>query len=709
MVKDEDVFFLCERDGQVPLEGHHGFGLYYHDCRFLNGYEFALAGQRPKPLVAAPRKGCTALLELISPEFIEKTGQKISQQDIAITWQRLIDASRHMLHDRITFQNYSSETVTFPISLSFQADFKDLFQVRGMLPDERGKLHKPRWDGNVLSFRYDGLDDVFRSLHVHFSPEPDDTEETTAQFQVKLPPRTNKTYQISAVLAESSHEEDVEVKSPSPVDANEVEAHQQAASDRWLQEQTQFHSDSRSLNEIMDRSLRDLRLLRSRIQGEEFFAGGVPWFVTLFGRDSIISAMQTLAYEPGIAEQTLRLLAHYQAADVSEWRDEQPGKILHELRLGELAHLGEIPQTPYYGSIDSTPLWLILLARHAAWTGTLELFRELRDNVERALTWMTEYGDLNGDGYLAYDSTSKKGLINQGWKDSGDGIVNADGSLAKPPIALVEVQGYAYQARRSLADLYERDGDPRRAAQLRKEADALREQFNRDFWLADQEFYALALQKRKRPAAVISSNPGQALWSGIVDPDKAGKVVEQCMTDDMFSGWGIRTLSAHEQAYDPIAYHRGTVWPHDNSLIAAGFRRYGFDAAALRVFEGITAAASHFGGYRLPEVFSGFTREEFGVPVRYAVACHPQAWASGATPYLLETLLGLTPEAFDHRLRIVRPMLPETVGQVQLRQLRVGSARLDLQFQRADNGKIDVKVLKQEGALEVRIEPMKEE
>jgi len=399
-----------------------------------------------------------------------------------------------------------------------------------------------------------------------------------------------------------------------------------------------------------------------------------------------------LAYDPGMAAQTLRLLASYQGQHVDEWRDEQPGKIMHELRVGELAHLNEIPQTPYYGTIDATPLFLILIAQHAAWTGDLTVFHDLHSHIERALAWIAQYGDQNGDGYVEYQSASEKGLVNQGWKDSGDAVVNTDGTLAQPPISLTET---------SLAGLYAQAGEAERAAQLQREAQQLRVQFNRDFWLAERQCYALALQAEHKPVGVISSNPGQALWTGIADSDKARQTVARLMADDMFSGWGVRTLSAQERRYNPIGYHLGTVWPHDNALIAAGFRRYGCNTEACRIFTGIVEAATHFAHYRLPEVFAGFRKADYGIPVRYPVACHPQAWAAGSIPFLITTALGLVPEAFAHRLRIVQPILPDFLQRLEVHRLRVGDGCADLHFARRTDGSAAVTVMRVEGQFEV--------
>jgi glycogen debranching enzyme len=366
-----------------------------------------------------------------------------------------------------------------------------------------------------------------------------------------------------------------------------------------------------------------------------------------------------------------------------------------------LANLNEIPQTPYYGSVDSTPLFLILLGEHAKWTGDLSLFNDLKSNVERALEWIDKYGTDANTGYLSYATKSKKGLGNQGWKDSGDSIMNADGSLATPPIALVEVQGYVYRAKIVVADLYESAGDRTTASRLRQEAKDLKTRFNQDFWVEDKKFFAIALQKDRKPAAVISSNPGQALWTGIVDDSRAAATVRGLTAPDMFSGWGIRTLSNKERRANPIGYHLGTVWPHDNSIIAAGLRRYGFDRAAMQVFDGILHAARYFAHYRLPEVFAGFSRKDISVPVRYPVACHPQAWAAGSIPFLLTTLLGLSPEAFHGRLHVVNPMLPKQVNELEFKRIKLGRSSVDLRFRR-NGGKVDVEVLG--GDVEVNVQ-----
>lgn len=706
VMKNENVFFLTEPDGDVPMSGGHGYGLYYHDCRYLNGYELKLAGGEPTKLVSTAPHGFTGIFELTNPEIQVSDGEHIAKNDIGITWRRTLEGDAPALHDLIAFQNYGLETIEVPVSLIFRAEFESVFAIRGLFPERLGRRHSPSWEeDDLLHFLYDGADGLYRSLSICFSPGPTAKDGATAHFRIKLEPREQKQLLVSLFIAEAPDRSDIRPKHHQQPDLKRIEVLRERASEEWLGHFPEIRSDSLLLNHLIERSFRDLLMLRSHLADQTYFAAGLPWFGTLFGRDSLITALQTLAYDPVIAEQTLRVLANYQGDEVNEWRDEQPGKILHEMRVGELARIGEIPHHPYYGTVDATPLFLVLVGRHAAWTGDLTLFHDLRNNIERALEWMAKYGDANGDGYIEYQSTSEKGLINQGWKDSGDAIVNDDGSLATPPISLVEVQGYAYLAKMTMADLFERTGEPDRARQLREEAQSLRERFNRDFWLEEKGIYALALQAGLKPCAVVSSNPGHALWAGIADRDKGHRTVERLMADDMNSGWGIRTLSSTEARYNPVGYHLGTVWPHDNAIIVAGFRCYGHDDAALRIATDLMRAAMHFDLDQLPELFAGFKREEYGVPVRYPVACHPQAWAAGSVPFLLETLLGLAPDAFNQQLRIERPMLPDFVDHVEIRGLKVGRASADLRFGRTGDGSVTANVLEIDGDLDVVVEP----
>ena len=705
VAKDGDVYFLTEESGCIPLVDHHGLGLYYHDCRYLDGYELQLGG-RPADVLAADAGSGSAMAFQLANGPLDGDGA-IPMGRVGVRWNRVVDGAELAVREVLTFRNYGTERVDLDVGMRFAAGFDDIMIIRGLLSEKLGRCRDPAWQDGRLVFGYDGSDGVARSLTVELAPGPDERETDGACYRLGLDPQQEREIRVCLWITEGG------ASPPSPRHAPRHGADglsdaQREARDEWPSRHTVVSSDSEILNRVLRRSLLDVGMLRTSLKGEEFFAAGVPWFVTLFGRDSIITALQTLAFDSSMAEQTLRLLARLQGREMNAWKDEQPGKILHELRVGELARRGLIPYTPYYGSIDATPLFLILLGLHAAWSGELTLFRELRENVGRALEWIDRHGDVDGDGYVEYESQTKYGLVNQGWKDSGDAIVNADGSLATPPIALVEVQAYVYRAWRLMAGLHERDGDGAAAARLNARADALRERFNRDFWLEDEGFYAMALQgkaddpSRKQPCAVPASNPGHALWCGIADPDRAGRTVTMLMDDDLFSGWGVRTLSKSTRCYNPVGYHLGSVWPHDNAILAAGFRRYGHDAEALRVFAGIREAASWFSHDRLPELFTGFRRSDYDVPVPYPVACHPQAWAAGSIPFFVQTLLGLEADAFSGRLHVVRPILPEGADWVELQNLRVGRGSADLCFRRKGHG-VEVQVLRAEG-VEVRVE-----
>ena len=703
VIKNENVFFVARPDGNVPLRNSHGMGLYYHDCRYVNGYEIEVAGVKPAHLSASSVQGSIGIFTLTNPRIELAGGGVLDEEELGITWRRLIDNETPALRDRLHIQNFTLQTLEFPLSLTIRSAFEDLFAVRGLLSKQLGTVHPPVWEGDALHLSYDGKDGIFRTVTVYFDPPPDQRQGTKAEFTVRLGPRGQRQIDVSVVIGEFKNGKAARRVTPDPADFSRFDSGLTEETQAWMAYVTKVVTNGSALDQLMERSFRGLRVLRTHVGNETFFAAGVPWFVALFGRDSLITAWQMLAYNPRIAEQTLRLLAKYQGTKEDRWRDEQPGKILHELRVGEMANLNAIPHTPFYGTVDATPLFLMLVAEHAAWTGSLNLFDELRAPIERALSWMDTYGDRQGEAYFTYTSRSKDKLVNQGWKDSGDAIVTADGKIAVPPLALVEVQGYGYAAKLGIAGLFKRAGDRDRADRLIREARRLRERFNRDFWMEDEGCYALALQAGGRQAAVVSSNPGQALWTGIVDQDKAERTIKRLMAEDMFSGWGVRTLSSKARAYNPIGYHLGTVWPHDNSIIAAGCRRYGQDSEALRIFLGLFDAAYHFHAHQLPELFCGFGRAQYEIPINYPVACHPQAWASGSFPFLLTTLLGLTPEAFEKRLRIIRPLLPEFLDRLELRRLHVGGAVVDLAFRREAQD-IHVDVVKLQGELDVQVD-----
>ncbi len=702
-VKNGDIFLLTQADGTVPFVPGHGFGLYYHDCRFLSGYDLKLAGTRPNVLFANTLEGFRAVLHLTNPGLQLDTPEMIDEQALGIQWQRVIAQASNALVEIITITNHGLKDAVFPLELSFEADFKDLFNVRGLVGEQRGIRHPARWKDGVLHFTYDGADGLHRGLTIQFSELPSRHRAGEVAFEIALAPHESREIVVGMRLRESHTAEDVNA-APEPLPVmSAINTALEAMNARAHAEGGHSRSDNALLNRMLERGMVDLQTLRSHIGEDEYFAAGVPWYVALFGRDSLITAYHTLLFAHKFAEDTLRLLARFQGTRIDTWREEQPGKILHELRMGELANMNLVPHTPFYGSVDGTPLFLVLLAAHARRTGRLDLFTELKDHVDRALAWIDEHGDQDGDGYTDYGSDTPQGRINHCWKDSPDSIVNADGTLATPPLALVEVQGYVYQAKSEIAELFERTGDTARAERLRREAEDLKLRFNRDYWLPKLKFYALSLQAGGKPAAVFSSNPGHALWSGIVDEDKAPHVAEALMREDMFCGWGVRTLSEREVRFNPVGYHLGTVWPHDNAFIAAGLRRYGFHEEAGRIIAGLFAAASYFPNYRLPEVFAGFPMAQLARPVNYPVACNPQAWATGALPYMLQTLLGLRVDGFARRLVVTRPMLPPGTTFYELHDLDLGDAKVSLRFEAGPAG-AQVSLLEKQGDYEVIVE-----
>ncbi|HEV7810353.1 MAG TPA: hypothetical protein VGO64_07125, partial [Candidatus Limnocylindrales bacterium] len=472
----------------------------------------------------------------------------------------------------------------------------------------------------------------------------------------------------------------------------------------WSRSTTTIQTDHELFNLTVGRSLADLRLLMNDGPGpdQRYLAAGVPWFTTLFGRDALIASLQALPFRPQIAMETLSVLAAYQATEVDDWRDAEPGKILHELRIGEMAGAGELPHTPYYGSVDSTPLWLIVFGAVWDWTGDRAFLDGLWPNALRALEWIDRWGDLDGDGFIEYQRRSSRGLLNQGWKDSVDAIRDRTGGRPEMPVALAEVQGYVFDAKRRMARLARVRGDDEHARRLEAEAEALRVRFEEAFWVEDLRYYAMALDGTKRPLDAIASNAGHCLWSGIVSPTRARDVADRLTSPAMFSGWGIRTYAEGQPGYNPIGYHTGSVWPHDTSLIAAGLKRYGFEDESNRLVGQMFQAAQHFDEYRLPELFCGFDRDESVLPVPYPVACSPQAWAAGASFLFLETMLGLRAHAGSGELELHHPVLPDWIGKVTLTNLRIGDASVDLLFHRW-RGTTSAEVLRKVGDLSVTI------
>jgi glycogen debranching enzyme len=695
VIKHNGTFFLSDRFGDVPQDNQAALGLYHRDCRFLSRLELTLDDLRPVLLHSSTERNYWQIVQLAFPVRVTHAAGFEHQENILVSRHRLIGDAL-LEHVRVT--NYGAGPRPLRLALGFDADFRDVFEVRGwMRPSARsGQLQPPQVDRNSVSLGYRGADGEVRLTTIRFSPAPDELTATQAVFDLDLRPAEG--FELTMEVSPETGS-----KSRPRRGFREARQHLEHEYTQWRKRCTRFRTSNVPLTRFLDRAVLDLRMLLTEDgPGPGRLDAGVPWFSALFGRDSLITAFQYLGVNSDLSWDVLRGLAAYQGRAEDDWREEEPGKILHELRVGELAGAGEIPHTPYYGSVDATPLWLVLLAHAFAWTGNAVALRELWPNAMAALEWIDRYGDRDGDGYVEYARRSPQGLDNQGWKDSWNGVVHPDGSLPRGPIALVEVQGYVYLAKSRVARLARKLGEEDLAARLEKEAADLKQRFNRDFWMEAEGYFALALDGDKQMVRTITSNPGHCLWSQVVDEDKAARVARKLVSPALSSGWGIRTLAARQPCFDPLGYHTGTVWPHDSALVAHGLKLYGFDQEAMNLIDQLTGAGFHFPLGRFPELFCGFARDDVPLPVEYPVSCRPQAWASGAPLLMLRSYLGLVADAVEERLFVIRPRLPAWLDRMEILGMRVGSSRLDLTFSSRD-GVTATQVPRKEGDVEVLI------
>ena len=675
VLKHGEMFLLTTQGGDVPWELPHALGLFHHDVRFLDGYDLTLNDQQLVTLSGAELAGGRSRHYLTNASLLLHDGSRIEGNSLLVLRQRA--ARGTALVEMLTIRSFATHRVSLTLRLRFRSLFQDLFVVKGFMREHAASPSTRVQPPNIVHLCRQGADDVLRTTRIGFNPPPDAMDETSVEYRVAISAGASERIAITIEACVGSPSQCFQPRAPKRVE-HWLSLHFKGVTDRA----TRVQSSNPVFDRVIGRGLNDLGMLRSRIDGLHYFAAGIPWFVTLFGRDSALVALQMLPFSLRIGGETARLLARYQAHECDAYRDAEPGKILHELRRGELSRAVEIPQSPtYYGSVDSTLLFLRLIAGYVHWSGDLELAAALRPSIDLALKWIEDYGDHDGDGYIDYVGRYSTGLLNQGWKDSGDGIVREDGSLPEPPIALVEVQGYVFRAWRDIAALYRCLGEDARASELEDKAEALRERFNRDFWSDDLRFYVLALERGGKRVTSVASNGAHVLESGIVEPSRVTRIAERLFEEDLYSGWGIRTLSSSHPAYNPMSYHRGSVWPHDNAMIIAGLCRYGMRREALRLFAALVDAASHTPDFRLPELFCGYTREEQQRhPVPYPVACRPQAWAAAAVPYALSQLLGLDATVTEGRVRVIRPTLPDGIDVLQMQSMRIGAASVDLRF-----------------------------
>ncbi|HEY3615217.1 MAG TPA: amylo-alpha-1,6-glucosidase [Candidatus Sulfotelmatobacter sp.] len=670
------MFFVFDRLGDVQTSGLGEEGLFYDGMRHLSALSLNLWNARPLLLsstVATNNFLFTA--DLANLDVFSEGAMAIHRGTLHLVRTRFL--WRDSCFEKVMFVNHGLEDVEVPVRIGFDADFTDVFEVRGTVRERRGRRLEEKIDRNSVILSYEGLDNVVRQTCIRSDANAVAASPSGLEFELALRPKERATIQL-------------EICCSSEVTADSVGYTEALSSARFeLAEMSrafpQITSSNSRFSDWMARSISDLEMMIAGNPERNYPYAGVPWFSTVFGRDGIITALQTLWLNPTIAKGVLEFLAATQADAIDFVADSEPGKILHEMRQSEMAKLGEVPFGRYYGSVDATPLFLVLAGAYFDRTADRPFLEKLWPHIQRALKWIDEFGDMDGDGFVEYARHSRKGLVQQGWKDSNDSVFHADGKIAEPPIALCEVQGYVYAAKLAAARLTRVLGDVKGGCELEMQAEALRTQFEEQFWCDDLGTYALALDGRKQPCRVRSSNTGHCLYTGIASPQRARHVVETLMNDDSFTGWGIRTVAINEARYNPLSYHNGSIWPHDNSIVANGMAKYGCKKMAGQVLLALLDLSSEVDLRRLPELFCGLKRRPGEGPTLYPVACSPQSWAAAAPFLILEGCLGISVQADRGRIVFDRPFLPEGIPQLSIRELRCGKVAIDLLLERRND------------------------
>ena len=692
VLKHGDTFGLFDQYGDIHSLRTGSHGLYHEGTRFLSHFELTLNGERPLLLSSTVKQDNVLLnVDLTNPDMTHVGQGEVARGTLYLSRARFLWQGH--CFERLRVHNYSLHPVPVRLSVSVDADFADLFEVRGTIRSRRGRRLEPVTSKNGISLGYEGLDRVDRWVTVHCAPAPTAVYPGEVRFDTLLPAGEVAQWDLTI-----SCEAGRRIRADISYEHALIEVERALLSSRA--DDCLIVTSNAQFNMWLNRSLADLHMMVSDTPDGPYPYAGVPWFSTPFGRDGLITAFEFLWVNPRIARGVLAYLAATQAREVLPEQDAEIGKILHETRKGEMAALNEIPYGRYYGSIDATPLFIMLAGAYYERTGDQAFITQIWPNIELALQWIDRAGDLDGDGFVEYSRRSKDGLIHQGWKDSQDAVFHADGSSAEGPIALCEVQGYVFAAKRCAARLALELGHMEQSGRLLKEADKLRTQFERHFWCNDLSSYALALDGLKQPCRVKTSNAGHCLWTGIADPKHGMRTAKTLMNEEFFSGWGVRTVAATETRFNPMSYHNGSVWPHDNALIAAGMAAYGFKQGALKILGGLFDATLFLELHRLPELLCGFPRRPGEGPTLYPVACSPQTWSSVAVFLLLQSCLGLRIEATQGRLSFSQPVLPPFLEHIEVKNLRIGDATVDLSLERHPKD-VGINILRREGHIEI--------
>jgi len=686
-LKHDDMFGVFDKQGDCRGSAGGPDGLYHQDTRFLSALALRIGGMDPLLLGSVLLDDNGALVvDLANADFHGEDGKVWLQRD-SIHAGRTKFLCGTTCYERINLRRFAPVGRTIPLEIAFDADFADLFEVRGDVRKNRGSLSVGVVDARTVRFTYVGLDAITRCTTIHFDPAPTRLGERHARWDLDLDARERASIVMKTACT---------IEGPGAEPPHILSAYRTARRTRStrVKERSTISSSNELFNTVVDRASSDIDMLLTRTEHGLYPYAGIPWYSTIFGRDGIITAMELLWVAPEIAKGVLETLAATQATETNEAADSEPGKIVHEMRGGEMARLGEVPFRRYYGSVDATPLFVMLAGDYLVRSGDLATIRTIWPNVKAALAWIDTYGDVDGDGFVEYARMTERGLANQGWKDSFDSIFHADGSAAEGPIALCEVQAYVFAAKRAAAQMARALGEDESA--YGREAEAMRQRFEDRFWIEEMGCYALALDGRKQPCRVLSSNAGHALFAGIASPERAERLARLLTGKRFFSGWGVRTIAAGEARYNPMSYHNGSVWPHDNALIALGLARYGCKEEVLRIFAGLIDAAIYDEFRRLPELFCGFTRRRKRGPTSYPVACSPQAWAAAAPFALVAAATGLDLGHEEGMVRLANPALPAFLGDLVLGDVAVAGSRLDLRLSRSGDD-VTTAVTRREG------------
>jgi glycogen debranching enzyme len=684
VLKEGDTFALFEVHGdvyQVPSGSH---GIYHNGMRYLSKMQLTLNGLKPLLLSSFPREDNQMIIvDLTNPDLSLQNTDAVLRGTIHILRSKFLWQGAY--HEKISFINFGLEPLTFSVELNYDADFADIFEVRGTPRQKKGERLQTQKSESGLTFAYKGLDNVIRETKIDLDPKPASVTQHVVRYQLSMNPKDEVAIDITTTFIERDEKKEV-------LGFDAAKNAMNTYLDKVRDYCAGILTSNDQFNQWINRSKNDLITMTTRTPHGSYPYAGIPWYSTPFGRDGILTAFECLWVEPELARGVLHYLAQTQAKDFNDFQDAEPGKIFHETRGGEMAELGEIPFKLYYGTIDATPLFVCLAGAYLERTNDLETLKQIWPNIEKALYWIDNYGDIDGDGFVEYKTKSSKGLTNQGWKDSFDSIFHDSGKLADEPIALCEVQGYVYDAKVSAAAIAKALGIDDASEELKHQAEQLKDNFNKQFWSDAKQVYVLALDGKKHTCDVISSNAGHCLFSGIATPERARLTAKNLLNENMFSGWGIRTIAMSEARYNPMSYHNGSIWPHDNAIIAYGFSRYNLMDEAAKVLKGVFDTAIHSDDYRLPELFCGFDRIKGQGPTSYPVACAPQAWSVGAIFMLIQSCLGMRIKAAENTISFCQPVLPAFLKEITISNLRINDQRVILQIRKMEEG-IDVSLL----------------